>query len=273
MKNVIFYTDNPKLEQTVVTICQKQGLSIKTVFDFDMAVNYISSRDYDLLLINDSIPFQEQNKLANKLWDKKANAPFLLLVDDKENKQFSKNRLLGAEIIGPLDVWNKLEEFLEAFTRNSSNSLRENILYVEDLDSPREIISMFLQKLSQANVDECASGKEALEKLKDPSKEYTCVVTDIKMPQMNGCELIKHIRGDSRLKNLPIIVLTAYGTVDWLIDCLKAGASGFLVKPPKAKDLNSELSRVRRINQYNLNPHLTTVEEAENLREYLEGKM
>jgi CheY-like chemotaxis protein len=272
MKNILFYTNVPKLESEILNICSELQLKLKVVFDCDMALHFLNNREYDLLIVDDSIPFNEQERLANNLWSKSPTAPFLLYVQDVGTRQYSKNRLLGVEIIGPLNANQNLREFLKNFVlANQSNNI-ENILYVEDLDSPREILSMFLKKLSTANIDECSSAKEALEKLNVQGKSYTCVITDIKMPELNGCDLVKLIRANPKTAHLPIIVLTAYGTVDWLIDCLKAGASGFLVKPPKSKDLMSELNRVRRINQYRLSPRLTNEQDAEQLRDILTGR-
>jgi FixJ family two-component response regulator len=71
---------------------------------------------------------------------------------------------------------------------------------------------------------------------------------------------------------LPVIVLTAHGTVDALVDCLKAGASGFLVKPPAAKDLQHELGRAKRIAEHQLSPRLATDNEADSIRQILEDR-
>src|SRR5690606_29971959 len=107
-----------------------------------------------------------------------------------------------------------------------------------------------------------ASAKEAITELTESPEGYHCVLTDVRMPEMTGRDLIEYMRGDQKLKTMPVIVLTAIGTIENLVDCLKAGASGFLVKPPKKDDILRELSRAFRIVAGGENPRLAEPEEA-----------
>ena len=82
------------------------------------------------------------------------------------------------------------------------------------------------------------------------------------MPDMKGTELIRSIRREETINQLPIIVLTAYATMEVLLECIKAGATGFLVKPPRKNTLREELEKAKRIYLNNLNPRLCRPEEA-----------
>ena len=113
------------------------------------------------------------------------------------------------------------------------------------------------------------SAKEALAELENSPGEYSCIVTDIRMPVIDGHALIDLVRKNPKLEHIPIIALTAYGTVDCLIECLKAGASGFLVKPPKKDDLARELGRAYRIVRHHASPRLASTDEVELIRNIL----
>src|SRR5262245_7628301 len=76
-------------------------------------------------------------------------------------------------------------------------------------------------------VDTAANGLEAVRKLEDG--EFSAVLTDLRMPGMDGIELLQHIRQTK--PNLPVIMLSAYGTVPDAVEAMKSGAVNFLLKP------------------------------------------
>jgi FixJ family two-component response regulator len=71
------------------------------------------------------------------------------------------------------------------------------------------------------------------------------------------------------LKDIPVIALTAHGTMDCLFDCLAAGASGFLVKPPTKTAIRKELQKASRILVGRGAARLVRAEDVELLRESL----
>jgi DNA-binding NtrC family response regulator len=76
-------------------------------------------------------------------------------------------------------------------------------------------------------VETASNGIDAASKLENAS--VSAVITDLRMPVMDGLELLRHVR---RTKpSLPVIVLSAYGTVPTAVDAMKAGATDFLLKP------------------------------------------
>lgn len=273
MNRILIYSRNYQTLKILEYVASNLNFNVKTVMDCDMAEKFLLNRIYDILVIGDEINITEQERLASSLWNKSPNAPFILFIGKDGKKQFARERLLGLEIVGPDNAKNNFKQFLEKLAPlrdKKQDNLK--ILYVEDLDSPREIISMYLEDLNKGNVTALASAKEALNLLHDNPNSFNCIVTDLKMPEMNGHELIKELRGEASFKHLPIIVLTAYGTLDWLIKCIESGASGFLVKPPKKKNMKFELDRAKRINNFALNPRLVKLQDTEAVRKILEDK-
>jgi DNA-binding NtrC family response regulator len=102
--------------------------------------------------------------------------------------------------------------------------MKHRILVVDDEEKLRRVIEL---QLSTAGfeVDKAASAEEAL-KLADRAD---LVLTDLKLPGMDGLELLAAIRHQNT--HSPVIVMTAYGTVEVAVQAMKAGAADFLLKP------------------------------------------
>lgn len=251
-----------------------QGFRVKVLQDVSIAQEWLKMRIFDALLVDSHVSLAEQQKLADLLWDKNPIAQLISYSFEPRNRNDSTQaRLFGAEMVHGPDTAGAVRELLRSVgKRVDLTNQNFSIMVVEDLDSPRDIICAYLESLGYTNVTGVASARQAIELLNDDTKHFACIITDVRMPQMTGAELISHIRADSRSARLPVIVLTAYGTVDCLVDCLKSGASGFLVKPPKRQDLVRELGRAMRIYSTGRNARLSSPDEAEYVQEMLEKR-
>jgi DNA-binding NtrC family response regulator len=107
-----------------------------------------------------------------------------------------------------------------------------HILVVDDERNIRNNLGMLLESEGY-KVDTVANGDDALTRIKEG--RYDIVFVDIQMPKMNGLELLRHLRG---LKpKLPVVMLTAYGTVSRAVEAMKLGAVDFLEKPFDPKSI------------------------------------
>jgi two-component system NtrC family response regulator len=104
--------------------------------------------------------------------------------------------------------------------------LDARILVVEDDPSQRELLIGFLRDLG-ARVEEAGDGRVALEIVRRESVDI--VVTDLRIPELDGHALLKEIREIN--PEISTIVVTAYGTVEGAVACLKDGAFHYLLKP------------------------------------------
>lgn len=100
------------------------------------------------------------------------------------------------------------------------------ILIVDDDLQMRNALYEAVRSLGY-KADLSDSGYSALERLKE--KGYSLVITDMKMPGMDGIELIREIR--KRAGNMPVLVITGYGTVENAVLAMKSGATDYLMKP------------------------------------------
>ncbi len=105
----------------------------------------------------------------------------------------------------------------------------KRVLFVEDSPTMRRIIANSLKKLGVTQIEEAENGVDALEKLQ--SCEYDMILTDWNMPEMNGKELVEHIRKSDRLKELPILMITTRGMEEDVLTAIKLGVNGYIVKP------------------------------------------
>ncbi len=105
----------------------------------------------------------------------------------------------------------------------------KKILFVEDSPTMRRIIFNSLKKLGIENVTEAENGVDALEKLQ--KQDYDMILTDWNMPEMNGQELVEHIRKMDKYKSVPILMITTRGMEEDVVTAIKSGVNGYIVKP------------------------------------------
>jgi DNA-binding NtrC family response regulator len=112
------------------------------------------------------------------------------------------------------------------------------ILIVDDEEGIRESLNLILGENHQLVF--ASGGKEAMLKLGDANK-VQLVLLDIKMPRLNGLEVLKQIR--ETCPSLPVIVVTGYQSVETAREALKIGAVDYVPKPFNPKDILAAVSK------------------------------
>jgi len=115
------------------------------------------------------------------------------------------------------------------------------ILVVDDDEATRRLLVRALRTVY--TVYEAEDGEVAA-KLLDAHPNVDCVVSDIMMPHLTGTELARKMRTDPRLKNVPIMFVTAKNEASDMADGIGAGARYYLRKPFKLKDLLEKVESV-----------------------------
>ena len=116
------------------------------------------------------------------------------------------------------------------------------ILIVDDYKTMLRIIRNLLKQLGFNNVDEAIDGSSALQKLRD--KDCGLIISDWNMEPMSGLQLLKEVRKDVKLKELPFIMITAESKSENVIAAKEAGVSNYIVKPFNAATLKGKLNTV-----------------------------
>jgi excisionase family DNA binding protein len=116
---------------------------------------------------------------------------------------------------------------------------RPRILVVDDEASIRDLLSTALE-LADYDVDTAPDGHAALGRLR--SGRYDLLITDLKMPGMDGLTLIREAR--QLTPALPVVIITAYSTEASAIEAINLGVIGYLTKPFRITSLFSTAARV-----------------------------
>jgi len=115
----------------------------------------------------------------------------------------------------------------------------KKILLIDDEKDFVDSIKEFLEKRGYA-VTPAYNGIDGLEKTKELPD---MVLLDIKMPDMDGFEVLQHLRSNPRTKNIPIIMLTSKAEVDSIFVSQRLRASDYIIKPVNLEDLLKMIER------------------------------
>ncbi|MDF1563395.1 MAG: sigma-54 dependent transcriptional regulator [Deltaproteobacteria bacterium] len=108
------------------------------------------------------------------------------------------------------------------------------VLVVDDEANIRKVLAALLRKEGHEALT-AENGEEGLELALAEADDIDAIVTDLKMPKLDGLSLLREIQRKAR--EIPVIVITAHGTVDTAVDAMKAGAFDYLQKPFDQDDL------------------------------------
>jgi two-component system, chemotaxis family, chemotaxis protein CheY len=114
------------------------------------------------------------------------------------------------------------------------------ILVVDDYTTMLRILRSLLKQVGFSDVDEAVSGPEALTKLQE--KEYSLVISDWNMAPMTGLELLREMRADADLKDIPFIMVTAESKSERVLEAKQAGVDNYIVKPFNAATLKAKIA-------------------------------
>ena len=118
------------------------------------------------------------------------------------------------------------------------------MLVVDDLNTMTRIVDGMLRKCGSANVDQVHDGPTALQKLRE--KSYLFVVSDREMPGMNGLELAREIRADPKIRNVPLVIMSASSEPQHAEAAIATGANFFMTKPFNLTTLKDVITQLMR---------------------------
>jgi len=116
------------------------------------------------------------------------------------------------------------------------------ILVVDDFSTMRRIIKNLLKDLGFTNTVEADDGKTALPILKAGGIDF--LVTDWNMPGMTGIDLLKAVRSDPEMVDLPVLMVTAEAKREQIIMAAQAGVNGYVIKPFTAATLKEKIEKI-----------------------------
>ena len=115
----------------------------------------------------------------------------------------------------------------------------QSILVVDDEPEMRLAVSHALSR-SGYSVETAANGFEGLDKFK--SEQFNIVITDVKMPDLSGLDVLAEVKKMS--PEVPVIMITAYGTINRAVDAMKEGAADYILKPFSFETLKAAVKKL-----------------------------
>lgn len=103
------------------------------------------------------------------------------------------------------------------------------ILVVDDNEDNRDVLVHRLRRLGYTDIATAADGQEALAHIE--AHAVDAVLLDVMMPGLNGYQVLERIRADERLRDVPVIMISALDQVESVVRCIELGAADYLPKP------------------------------------------
>lgn len=116
------------------------------------------------------------------------------------------------------------------------------VLTVDDFSTMRRIIRNILRQLGFSNISEAEDGAAALKLLENDPVDF--VISDWNMPNMTGIELLRAIRANEKLQKIPVLLVTAEALKENVVEAVKAGVNGYIVKPFTAETLKEKIDAI-----------------------------
>ena len=169
-------------------------------------------------------------------------------TDGKSGACFTIELLKGKEHLKPDQIYlEETQEKGEVKTKRAQANRNNKILLVDD---DIEICRFIKTELSDwYRFVICNNGKEALKQLL--SGQFDLVISDVVMPEMDGITLLKNIKGNANISDVPVIMLTSKSEISDRLQGLKLGADAYLAKPFSLEELHvtidNLIDNVRRL--------------------------
>lgn len=137
-------------------------------------------------------------------------------------------------------------KFEESCALEAKSDEQLRILIVDDSEAMREVLRCYFMELGFECVDMAADGLEAWRKLQlqlSKGLPYGLIVSDWNMPKMSGIELLVNIRDDKHIGGTPVYLLTANRDKACIVDAIKKGVNGYLVKPVNFNHIQDKFAK------------------------------
>jgi len=239
-KKILVVDDEQDIREIIKLSLIDDGFQVLEAANGKTAIELAKKEKPDLITLDIIMPNMDGFQVAKAIKEDPLikDIPIIILsVLSQDKKKFTQG--IADYISKPFKPDELVAIIKEALEKTDTSVKSKNILVVDDDPDVIDIITLSLKdkkfKLVSAN-----NGVEALEKLKIFIPNL--IITDINMPKMNGYELIKHLKKDSKFNYIPILVLT--GTYISKKDKergLTLGATKYLTKPFAIEALIEEI--------------------------------
>jgi len=260
VKKILVVEDNEIDSSQIAKVISFGNTNVSIASTAKKALQQISSKDYDCIILDYTLPDMSGEELLTKVEEAKKKLTPVIIYSAKD---FSKSELshinrTSSTILmkGVNSIENLLEEtiihlhinhkelpaekqrIIEGIRVKNDILTGKNILVVDDDVRNLFALTTVFERFN-INAITAESGKEAIDMINNDNLKVEMVLMDIMMPEMDGYETIQKIRREHKNSTLPIIAVTAKAMKGDRQKCIEAGASDYITKPLKIDQLLS----------------------------------
>ena len=122
--------------------------------------------------------------------------------------------------------------------------LSTKILIVDDMMTMRKIVAKACKEIGFTDIAEAADGALAWSKISESPTPFGLIISDWNMPNCTGVELLRRVRSSQKYAKTPLILVTAEAEQKQIVEAVKAGVSGYVVKPFTSQTLGAQIESV-----------------------------
>ncbi len=277
--HVLIVDDDPALLAALPEALRLRmdGVTVDTADSGAAALDRIAAREYEAIVIDIKMPGMDGLALLAEIRARRPDTPVLMITGHGEHalaiqalrggaydfiqkpidrdhfvaalsramRAHALNRRVKDRQVALERCTGELEQIVEKFGRGSE---QPRVLIVDDDPALLQALPQALQlRMAEATVETADSAAVALDRI--AARDYDAIVTDIKMPGMDGLALLAEIR--RRQPDTPILIITGHGEYDLSVRALRAGAYDFIQKPIDRDRFVASLYRAIRAHAVN----------------------
>jgi len=241
----ILVIDDERLIRTLLSeTLAALGYTTLTAEDFESAVSVLKSENVDVVITDIMLPGKSGIELIKLVKKEYPKTPILAI----SGRNIPRQKVMDAGANGFLPKPFRIgvvEEMIQStlmqqdIKRAHPLQGRKKILVVDD---EKDVVSTLIESLDALGyqADGAVNGKQALKMI--INEKYDLVITDIRMPDKNGIELLKDIK--SRFPDLPVVIITGYTLAYPPEQAKKEGAEGYIPKPFRINQIDELLAKL-----------------------------
>jgi two-component system chemotaxis response regulator CheY len=123
---------------------------------------------------------------------------------------------------------------------------KTRVLVVDDMLTMRKLVSKVCKDLGFTDITEASDGAKAWEVVTSATPRIGLIISDWNMPNSTGLDLLKRVKGDSRFGNTPLVLVTAEAEQHQIVEAVKAGVDGYVIKPFSPQGLREKLELIHK---------------------------
>ncbi|MEA3554478.1 MAG: response regulator [Campylobacterota bacterium] len=228
MKKILIVEDSKFINNMVKKEFNKLAYISDQAFNFCDAEIFLSKTQYDLIILDLSLPDGEGYELIDKVNDI-TNTKIVILTSNTKKELREKLFHYGIldYIIKDHNLSYSINEIHKVLLHLNEQS-NETILVIDDSDLICEQIKIILSPRNY-NITITKNAKDGLDKLKNHN--YDLIALDMELPDIHGLKVLDIIKSDNKYINIPVLITSAYSDPDIIRTTYKKGASDYIRKP------------------------------------------